>query len=220
MARFVATDLEGTLSTGEVWRGIAAYLKTYGHARDHQIFFATHFIPALLARVGLTDKQAFRNQWLVDQATLLRGNSSAELDTLAEWVVENELWSKRRVSVIAELQKYHAAGCTIILASGAYEPIANAFARRLEFENVRVLSTTLEMVNGRATGNLVGEIAVDAVKAQRVRALIGANQLSAAYGDTAADAPMLELSAEPVAVAPDPVLKKTAQEKGWRILTE
>jgi phosphoserine phosphatase len=210
--------LEGTLSAGEAWRGIASFLKAHGRAREHRLFFASHFIPAMLARLGVTDRQKFRNRWLADQARLLRGYSQAELETLAEWVVENEFWAKRRLPVIAELQAHHASGCAIILASGAYEPIANAFARRLSLSNVRVLSTPLEMVNGRATGNFASEIGVDAVKAQRVRAMIGDGELVAAYGDTAADAPMMELSAAPVAVSPDRALTELAAQRGWRVL--
>jgi HAD superfamily phosphoserine phosphatase-like hydrolase len=218
MHRFVATDLEGTLSTGEAWRGIAAYLKTHGRARDHQIFFATHFVPALLVRLGVSDKLTFRNQWLIDQAKLLKGYSSQELDTLADWVVEHELWAKHRANVITELQRHHNAGCTVIIATGAYEPIAQALARRFPFDNVQVAATPLEMKDGHFTGKFAAEIGVDALKAQRVRALVGDGTLVAAYGDTAADAPMLELSAEPVAVSPDAALAKIAAEKGWRIL--
>lgn len=88
MTRFVATDLEGTLSAGEAWRGVGAYLKAHGRARDHQLFFAAHIIPAVLARGGILDKQNFRSQWLQDQAKLLRGYTRAELDTLSDWIVE------------------------------------------------------------------------------------------------------------------------------------
>lgn len=218
MNRFVATDLEGTLSAGEAWRGVGAYFKTHGRARDHQLFFAAHFIPALMARGGLMDKQNFRMQWLKDQAKLLRGYTRAELDTLSDWIVENELWAKRRVPVLMELQQHHDAGCTIILATGAYEPIAQALARRMGFQNIRVLSTPLEIVNERATGNFAAEIGVDAVKAQRLRALVGDGTLIAAYGDTAADAAMLEMSQNPVAVSPDAALLKIATEKGWRVI--
>lgn len=220
MDRFVATDLEGTLSSGEAWRGIAAYLKTHGRARDHQLFFAAHFVPALLARVNLLDKQSFRNQWLVDQAKLLRGYAQPELDVLADWVVENELWAKQRTQVLAELRKHHDAGCTVIIATGAYEPVANAFARRMGLTRTLVLSTPLEMANGRATGNFAGEIGVDALKARRVRSAIGAGQLIAAYGDTAPDAPMLEMSAQPVAVSPDAPLQKIALARGWRVMQD
>lgn len=218
MICFVATDLEGTLSAGEVWRGIGAYLKTRGRGGAHQWFIATHFPPALLAKARIINKQNFKNRWLIDQTKLLRGLTVQELDALADWVVENELWIRRRQRVIDELIQHHADGCTILIASGAYEPITNALARKMNLERVRGISTPLEMSDGRATGKLAGAIGVDAVKAQRVRAFIGDAALVAAYGDTAADAALLELSRHPVAVAPDKTLRKIANTKGWRIL--
>lgn len=220
MACFAATDLEGTLSAGEVWRGIGAYLKQHGHANAHLWFMATHFPGAMLVKAGLVDKQKFKNRWVVDQAKLLRGMSGQELDALAEWVIENELWPRRRQAVIDELIQHHANGCTILIASGAYEPITNALARKLNLERVSGISTPLEMLNGQATGKLAAEIGVDAVKAQRVQAYVGDGVLVAAYGDTAADAPLLGLSQQPVAVAPDMELEKIAGVRGWRILAE
>lgn len=220
MACFAASDLEGTLSAGEVWRGIGAYLKQHGHANAHLWFMATHFPGAMLVKARLVDKQKFKNRWVVDQAKLLRGMSGQELDALAEWVVENELWLRRRQAVIDELIQHHANGCTILIASGAYEPVTNALARKLNLERVSGISTPLEMLNGQATGKLAAEIGVDAVKAQRVQAFVGGGVLVAAYGDTAADAPLLELSRQPVAVAPDKELEKIAGARGWRILPE
>ncbi len=215
---FVATDLEGTLSAGEVWRGISAYLKTHGRANAHRWFMATHFPGAMLAKYGITDKQKFKNRWLADQAKLLRGYSTQELDTLSDWVVENELWGQRREKVIDELRAHHANGCTILIATGAYEPITNALARKINLERILGLGTPLEMVNGRATGKLAGEIGVDKRKAERVRQHIADGALVAAYGDTAADVYMLEASQQPVAVSPDEELRKIATAKGWRIL--
>lgn len=218
MQCFVATDLEGTLSAGEVWRGISAYLKTHGRANAHRRFMAAHFPGAMLAKAGLIDKQAFKNKWLVDQAKLLRGYSTQELDTLSDWVIENQVWPQRRQNVMDELQAHHANGCTILIATGAYMPITSALVRKMKLERVQCLGTALEMQDGRATGNLAGEIGVDTVKAQRVRAQVADNTLLAAYGDTAADAFMLELAQQPVAVSPDEALRKIANAKGWRIL--
>ncbi len=216
--RFVATDLEGTLSAGEAWRGIGAYLKTHGQASAHRRFFATHFVPALFAKAGIIDKQAFRNQWLADQAELLRGSTETELEAMGDWVVEHELWVKRRTNVIASLEQHHNAGCAIVIATGAYDPIANAFARKLGWQNILIASTPLEYKNGKFTGKFAGEMGVDAAKARRVKSIIGEGALVAAYGDTAADVPMLELSTKPVAVAPDSGLAKIASARGWQVL--
>lgn len=215
---YVASDLEGTLSAGEIWRGIGAFLKTHGHANEYRIFLATHYPGAMLAKAGIINKQSFKDRWLINQAKLLRGYAVDELDAMADWIVENEVWVKRRRAVVDELIQHHANGCTILIASGAYEPVTNAFARKMNLERVRGVSTPLEIVNGRATGKLAAAISIDAVKAQRVRVQVNGGALLAAYGDTAADVPLLESSQQPVAVAPDETLRKIANAKGWRIL--
>ncbi len=48
----------------------------------------------------------------------------------------------------------------------------------------------------------------------------GGAALAAAYGDSLADVPLLEMAAEPVAVAPDPELRALAVARGWRILDD
>ncbi|MCA9920525.1 MAG: hypothetical protein KC445_21370, partial [Anaerolineales bacterium] len=44
-------------------------------------------------------------------------------------------------------------------------------------------------------------------------------KLVAAYGDTMRDIPMLEMAETAVAVHPDAILRETAVQRGWRILT-
>ncbi len=216
---YVATDLEGTLTRGEVWRGIGNYLNAHGRANTNRLFMLTHLPGALLVKAGVWDKQQFKNKWMIDQTRLLAGYTRQEFDALAEWIVEHEQWPQRRVSVIEELAEHHAAGRTIIIASGAYEPIIHGLARRLGFDRIEVLGSALEYTGDRLTGKFAGRISTDAVKAERVRECVGNGVLFAAYGDTAADAQMLAMSRNPVAVAPDPALARIAEEKRWRVLT-
>ncbi|MGB8646850.1 MAG: haloacid dehalogenase-like hydrolase [Anaerolineae bacterium] len=215
---YVATDLEGTLTRGEVWRGIGRYLAAHGRANAHRLFIMTHYPGAMLAKAGLMDKQNFKTKWLIDQTRLLAGYTRQEFDALCEWVVEHEEWPQRRAAVIDELAQHHAEGRTILIASGAYEPVVHALARRWGLEHIQVLGTALEYAGERLTGKFAARISMDAVKAERVRECVGSGQLVAAYGDTAADAPMLAMSRNPVAVAPDSALARMAQEKGWRML--
>ena len=74
------------------------------------------------------------------------------------------------------------------------------------------------MVDGRTTGRLLGRIGTGRRKADRVRAWSGGAGVAVAYGDSLADVPLLEMAAEPVAVAPDADLRPLAVARGWRIL--
>jgi phosphoserine phosphatase len=215
---YVASDLEGTLTAGEVWRGISAYLSAHERKNDNRLFMATHLPGAALVKLGVLQKQMYKNVWMVDQTKLLKGYTPDEIEAFSEWIVEHEQWPTRRESVIAELRRHHDEGRTILIASGGYEPIINAFARRLGLTRFRALGSRLEYADGRTTGRLDGPLSIDAVKAERVRECVGNEVLVAAYGDTAADVPMLAQSRNPVAVAPDAALARIAQEKGWRVI--
>jgi phosphoserine phosphatase len=215
---YVVTDVEGTLSTGEMWRGIGRYLAAHGRAWRWRLFLAVNLPEVMAARLGLIPVQTFKNRWLERQARLLRGYTAERMDHLAEWVVEHEVWPGRRETVLAELAQHHAEGRTVLLASGMYPPVLQALARRFGFEPVEVAGTALEFVDGCFTGRFAAPVCVADEKARQVRLRTEGAVVVAAYGDTGSDIPMLELSRGPVAVAPDHALETAARARGWRIL--
>jgi HAD superfamily phosphoserine phosphatase-like hydrolase len=211
----VATDLEGTLTTGRTWSGVGRYLKRYGPALPYYLFLLAHLPGVLLVKAGLLDRQAYGHRWIVDEARLLKGWSSDDLARMGEWVVEHEMWPRRREAVLAELAAHALNGARVILASGTYMPVAEAFARRAGIPVA--VATPLDVRDGRATGRLSGALSVKAAKVERLNAVLNGEPLDAAYGDTVADMPMLEMSRTPVAVCPDARLRQIAQQRGWRI---
>lgn len=213
---FVASDLEGTLTAGETWRGVGRYMKRHGRGMAYRAFLLSRIPGVLAAKAGLADGQAVRDGFISGLARLFRGMTREELGRMAEWVAEEELWSKRRGTVLAELEGHGKSGSRLVLAAGGYQPVVEALARRIGAEAV---GTPLEFSGGRATGRVVGAVNTGRTKAQRLLRHIGAEEfLRAAYGDTSADLPMLEMSEEPVAVHPDPRLRERALEEGWRVL--
>lgn len=211
----VAADLEGTLTAGETWRGLDRYLRAHDRAADYRFFFAQHFPKALAARLNLIDKHEFRKRWMTELLQFFAGMSEAGFDEVAAWVVENELWPKRRHEVVAALKVHQAAGETLILSSATYQPVLEGFARRL---GARAVGTPLALSEGKLTGGLGGTINAGEAKAKRLHDALGEERLYAAYGDTEADIPMLLLSDRPVAVYPDKTLKATAKALKWTIL--
>ena len=211
----VASDLEGTLTTGETWRGVGRYLKRHGRGAGYRAFFLSRLPGLLAAKAGLADGQAARDVFIVGMARLFRGMTRAEIDGMADWVAEEELWPKRREGVLRELGAHAGAGRRVVIAAGGYQPVVEAFARRIGAEAV---GTPLEFSEGRATGRLVGGVNTGVAKAERLRERVGAGELHAAYGDTSADLPMLGMSENPVAVCPDPGLREEAIKRRWRTL--
>jgi phosphoserine phosphatase len=225
MARsIIVSDMDGTLSTAETWRGVQAWV-TANHTSAAARRFVTIRLPLVaLARSGLYGKETFRARWQRDQARLLRGVSATELTEMGTWVVEMHLWPARRQpavdAVLTATRDARAAepSTRLVLATGAYQPIGDAFAARIGAD--LALGTPLEVRDGVATGELSAPVQSGSQKAEAVRALADGGEVVAAFGDTAADIPLLALARRAVAVAPDRALRRVAVARGWEILED
>jgi phosphoserine phosphatase len=226
----IAADLEGTLTTGETWKGMAAWMQAHGRAGQYQAFFYRNLPGAILARLGLGYKRAFQDRFMAGAAGLLAGLGQAELEAVGAWVVTNELWPKRRPEVLKEIISALRQGQRVVLCSATFQPILEAFAKRLAAADdplsgqpgpanqVVALGTPLEMANGVFTGRTLGPIRSGQFKADQLKQFLGGNTLHAAYGDTLPDQPMLELAQSPVAVYPEASLRRLAVARNWRVI--
>jgi phosphoserine phosphatase len=218
----VASDMDGTLSTAETWRGVHAWILAFHPSPAARLFIAMQLPLIAIARTGLYPQEPFRARWQRHHARLLRGASAAALADMGAWVVEHHLWPARRQGAVdalcaaaAEARAADPATC-VVLATGAYQPIGDAFAARIGAD--LALGTPLEARDGVATGDLGAMVQAGAQKAAAVAALSAGGRIVAAFGDTAADIPLLELADRAVAVAPDAALRRAATERGWEIL--
>ncbi len=209
-------DLEGTLTAGETWKGLARYLRTHGRKAAYDRFFALHLPGALLTRAGLFPKRWYQSRWMRHLAGLLAGMDTGAIEAMAAWVVAEELWPRRKEKTLSRLHALKAEGFRIVLASGTYQPVLSAFARKLG-DGVEALGTPLLIRDGVATGRLAGPISVGRAKAEAVKRRLGGPP-AIAFGDTAADLPLLRLAREAVAVDPDPALAREARRRGWTVL--
>ena len=210
----VAFDLEGTLSAGVAWEGMRDYLVAHGEGDKFRRFLRRNILNVLAFRVGiLRDERAFKERWILDVMRLFAGYPEARFAEVGAWVADKTFWPHRRVAVVEELVAHQANGRRILIVSGMFEPILQQFAAKLQVESI---GTPIEVVNGRLTGEIIGQLNVGPPKVAQLQQLPG--KLVAAYGDTLRDIPMLELAETAVAVHPDAVLMETAVQRGWRIL--
>jgi phosphoserine phosphatase len=216
--QIVAVDLEGTLTAGETWRGLAAWLKANGYGRRYRWFLFTHLPYYLAMRAGWMDRTSFNVRWVRGLLRAFRGFTLTQFEQAAEWAVEAETWPKRRPALVQELWAHREAGRKIMLVSGAYQPIVEAVGRRVGADIA--LGTALEAKSEVLTGRFAEAVNVGPVKVQRLAAYLEGGKLLAAYGDTIADQFMLESSENPTAVCPDGGLRQVASERSWRILED
>jgi phosphoserine phosphatase len=218
----VVSDMDGTLTTAETWRGVHQWIRANYPSAAASRFITVRLPLVFLARCGLMNKERFRARWLADQTTLLRGLPEATLAVMGEWVVEHLLWPARREPAVIAVQEALAVAravdpaAELVLATGGYQPIAAAFAKRLGA--TIALGTPFEAINGVVTGKLAAPTQSGEEKARAALACAAGGRILAAFGDTGADIPLLTLAERAVAVAPDGALSREAARMGWERL--
>jgi HAD superfamily phosphoserine phosphatase-like hydrolase len=211
----IVSDLEGTLTAGASWRGIRAYFQEFRSRWDYDRFLLGWLPRYLLVKVGLLNRKKAMDAWMKGEIKLLCGERPQAINIMAEWVVVNHMWPKRRERVLAKLENHRRKGAQIAIVSGAYQPIVEAFARQIG--NVRAVGSRLIYENGKLSGVAL-PINSYQQKAENIRSFCGGESILAAYGDTISDLPMLEMSENPMATYPDDDLRRVAESKGWHIV--
>jgi len=130
-------------------------------------------------------------------------------------LMADRIWGGTR----ALAQQHLDNGQRVWLVTATPVELASIIARRLGLTGA--LGTVSEIVDGRYTGRLVGELMHGPAKAEAVLALAEREGLDlsrcTAYSDSANDLPMLSLCGTAVAVNPDTELRSVAKARGWTI---
>jgi phosphoserine phosphatase len=211
----VVSDMMGTLTTGSPFLGLVDWVKHNQSKFQANLRMAMITPSYILAKNGWIDWQAWGQKLMVDSLSYIKDANPEKLSHASEWVVENDLWKKRREDVVARLLKHHEDGARVYIASSVVEPFIEPFAKRIGAETI---GTPVEIVNGRV--RMVGELMSNERKIGQVLSRLGVDRVDVAYGDTILDVPLLEHANHPVAVYPDAKLKSIALERGWEIIGE
>ena len=187
--RLVAFDMDSTLITIECIDEIA----------DMQ---------GIKADVAAVTASAMRGE--IDFRESLR-RRVALLAGLSGETLERVYYERLNVSPGAErmLSGFRAVGAKTLLVSGGFTFFTERLKTRLEIDHA--LASELEIVGGKLTGRVLGEIVDGAAKAAafgRLREeLAGERGLSVAIGDGANDLPMLRLADLSVAYHAKPIVR-------------
>ena len=60
MTEIVASDLEGTLTAGQTWRGMRSYLEEHGQAEAFRALYRRSLPSLILYRLKLVNERAFK----------------------------------------------------------------------------------------------------------------------------------------------------------------
>jgi phosphoserine phosphatase len=211
----VVSDLMGTLTTGSPVLGLVDWVR-HNQSRWQARWYMASIVPGyLLAKRGLINWQRWGQNLMVTSLSMIKDATPERFDEVSEWLVEADLWKKRREDVIQRLNEHAGNGGQLYIASSVHEPGVAAFARRI---GAQAIGTPVEFVNGRV--RILGELVADDKKIEQVLTRLGVERVDFAYGDTALDIPLLEHANHPIAVYPDEKLRAVAKERGWEIMGE
>jgi len=143
-----------------------------------------------------------------------------------EWLRERcRLWFQSHVRVWissvgrVRVREHQAAGHQVAIATSAVRQAALPLARELSIEHL--VCSELEVREHALTGTFERPLCYGAGKLERARDLVeslgSTLEQAVFYTDSITDLPLLEAVGEPVAVNPDPRLRRLARHRGWPI---
>jgi len=110
---------------------------------------------------------------------------------------------------------------TLVMITATNDLITAPIAKR--FGIPTLIASSAEIVQGRVSGKVTGVPSFKEGKVTRLQAWLDETNYalkgSCFYSDSHNDLPLLEFVERPVAVDPDPELKKAALERGWEIVS-
>ncbi len=126
-------------------------------------------------------------------------------------VVEHRIFPEMRHLV----QRLHERGCEIWAVSSTNDWVVIEGVKRFGIPQERVLATTVSVVNGIATRELV-QVPSGEGKAVALRKSL-TRRLDASFGNSIHDAAMLSMASHAFAINANPDLAEIAHQKGWTI---
>ncbi|MEX2144481.1 MAG: HAD family hydrolase [Anaerolineales bacterium] len=216
-------DVDGTLTTQRVWRGVLVYYRRHGLRRfTTLVFWVYHMFLYILFKAKLLSQSAVRKPWAAHLMWFLRGDTPATAQPVWDWVVSEYLTPVWRPEGLAQIRHHKEQGDLVVLVSAGPTPLTERIARQLGAD--LAVGTQPALRQGRYTGGVAGPVCLDEQKAALARSTLAARGLeidwaeSTAYADGGTDLALLEMVGKPVAFFPDEILKPMAVARGWNVV--
>ena len=151
----------------------------------------------------------------------LKGTDAAALEDRTRAFFEQEVRHTYRPGALQALEQHRREGRRLVMLTSSSNYLAQLVGEELGFD--AVLCNTLEVdASGLHTGQVVGGVCFGPGKlphaeAEAARAGVPLRE-AAFYTDSYSDLTVLQAVAEPVAVNPDPRLRRHAQRNGWPVV--
>ena len=215
-------DVDGTLTSGNVWKAIMDQFKKQKARRATNAFYWLYHAPSyFLFKAGLISQSRFRWGWAKHLAWYFRAYTKFQSQQVWDGVVREHLTKEWRQDSIDILKSHVKAGDLVVLVSGGPTPLIQKIADHLGAD--LGIGTDLIEKDGIYTGKS-GSVCQDNNKVILSKLALKNSgievdfQNSVTYADSSADVAMFEMVGRAVALHPDEHLLPIAKERGWKII--
>ncbi len=214
MRRAALFDMDRTLLRVETATLYVRYQREIGEASWRDMARTMRWVAAYT--LGVLDAPKVAERVLTTLTGMPENAMAARCDDWFSRYVERHIADAGREAV----SRHQSDGDLCAIVTGASRYASWPLARRLGIDHV--VASTFEIdASGRFTGKPIRPFCFGEGKVTRARALAQAHgfelERSTFYTDSVSDLPLMEIVETPVAVNPDPRLKRIAERRGWRI---
>lgn len=210
-------DVDGTLIKTNVVHAYAYYIANHPSLKRRVVGLGKLLasIPAYLA-TDYYSRKLF-NEWFYRNYA---GFSEDRLIVLGEEIFEKVIRPNMFPGARDLIKRSKDQGIRQVLVTGALDVITKPLADYLEVDDFG--ANQLEIVDGYATGRMIGALLAGPNKSQWLRDYATRYGLNLddcwAYADSFSDLPMLSMVGRPCAVNPDYKLRAAARDFDWPVL--
>lgn len=210
-------DVDGTLIKTNV-----VHVYAYYAANHPSLFRRASGLASLIASIPaylVTDYYSRKlfNEWFYKNYD---GFSEDRLIVLGEEIFDKIIKPNLFPGAPDLIKRSKAQGIRQVLVTGALDVVTKPLAEYLGVDEYG--ANKLEIVDGYATGRLVGALLAGPNKSQWIRDYATTHNLNLdhcwAYADSFSDLPMLSMVGRPCAVNPDFKLRAAARDFDWPVL--
>jgi HAD superfamily hydrolase (TIGR01490 family) len=215
-------DVDGTLYTANMWRGLMTYASQHGRSRDAKLYYATLAPLYYLRRLRLISEESFRKPWVMNMGWMLKKWSAAEGNAAFDWIAEHFIRPTAHDNMITRLREHVAHSHVVVLVSAMLAPTLARVGQPLGVTGT--VGTQVEIKDEKFTGRVLPPACMGFEKERMTKKFLQTRGIeidfaaSYAYADSISDLPLLKMVGHPVAVYPDVQLSALAHRENWEII--
>ena len=202
--------------------GFIQYAKTHQRRYRAWLYYARIMPAYYLSKFHLVQREYVFGKAIELLAWLIQGYSLEEATKAFDWVVQDHILPSGREDVLTCLKEHQRQGHLTLIVSSGLMPCLTRIAEHLGVTGV--IGTDLEVIDDRYTGRIQPPVLIGEEKGIQARRYFSTRSIeidweaSFAYADSSHDLAMFELVGNPIAVNPDPSLRRLAQKRKWKVI--